>query len=108
MTYFPSYDTGHIENYASNNYSILASVFVTAVMFLPSRCVAKIGEFLPSRCLAAIRGLLQSRYLATIGDTQTHARAHTHRHQRDHISLLLFFQNKESRLKSDYYRPNII
>jgi hypothetical protein len=57
--YFHWYDTGHIENSF-----IVAYVFVTAVTFLPSRCLATIRGFLPSRCLA------------TIGrDTQ--ARAHT-------------------------------
>jgi hypothetical protein len=30
--------------------SIVACVFVTAVTFLPSRCLAKIGGFSPSRC----------------------------------------------------------
>jgi hypothetical protein len=55
IAYFPSYDTGHIENDASNNSFIVASVFVTAVTFLPSRCLATIGGFLPSRCLAMQR-----------------------------------------------------
>jgi hypothetical protein len=69
-------------------------VFVTVVTFLPSRCLATIGGFLPSHCLATIRAILPSRCLATIGgDT------HTHRQQRNLISFLLFFQNKESRLK---------
>jgi hypothetical protein len=56
IAYFPWYDTGRIENDASNNSSIVACVFVTAVRFLPSRCLATIGEFLPSHCLATIRG----------------------------------------------------
>jgi hypothetical protein len=43
ISYFPWYDTGHIENDASNNYSIVAFVFVTAVMFLPSRCLVTIN-----------------------------------------------------------------
>jgi hypothetical protein len=43
IAYFPSYDTGHIENDASNNSSIVACVFVTAVTFLPSRCLT-IGD----------------------------------------------------------------
>jgi hypothetical protein len=51
---FPSCDTGHIENDASNNSSIIACVFVTAETFLPSRCLATIRGFLPSRCLATI------------------------------------------------------
>jgi hypothetical protein len=79
IAYFPCYDTGHIENDASNNSSIVASVFVTAVTFLPSRFVAMIGGFLPSRCLGTIGGI--------------------HRQQRDVISLLLFLENKKRRLK---------
>jgi hypothetical protein len=78
IAYFSWYDTGHIENDASNNSSLVACVFVTAVTFLPSHCLAKIRGFLPSRCLATIRvlfteplpsnnrGVLQSRCLATI------------------------------------------
>jgi hypothetical protein len=42
---------------------------------------------LPSRCLAMIRGLLPSRCLATVRGIHRH----THRQQRDLISLLLFF-----------------
>jgi hypothetical protein len=45
IAYFPRYDTDHIENDASNNSSIVACVFVTAVTFLPSRCLATIGFF---------------------------------------------------------------
>jgi hypothetical protein len=43
IAYFPWYDTGNMENDASNNSSIFARAFVTAVMFLPSRCLATIG-----------------------------------------------------------------
>jgi hypothetical protein len=39
---FVWYDTGHIENNESNNSYIVACVFVTAVKFLPSRCLATI------------------------------------------------------------------
>jgi hypothetical protein len=66
IAYFPSYDACHIENDASNNSSIVACVFLTAVTFLPSRWVATIGGFLPSRCLATIGGFLSIRCLATI------------------------------------------
>jgi hypothetical protein len=45
IAYFPSYDTGHIENDASDNSSIAACVFVTAVTFLPGRCLATIGGY---------------------------------------------------------------
>jgi hypothetical protein len=42
---FPCYNTGRIENDASNNSSIVACVFVTAVTFLPSRCLATIRRY---------------------------------------------------------------
>jgi hypothetical protein len=75
IAYFPWYDTGHIENDASKNSSIVACVFITAVTFLPSRCLATIGAFLPSRCLATIKGIYR----------------HKHREQRDIISLFYIF-----------------
>jgi hypothetical protein len=82
---------GHIENDTSNNSSIVACVFVTAVRFLPSRCLATIGFFfyrtepLPSND----KGIFFTKPLSSNdrGDTQTHA----HRQQRDLISLLYFF-----------------
>jgi hypothetical protein len=46
IVYFPSYDTGHIENDASNNPSVIAREFFTAVTFLPSRYLATVGGFL--------------------------------------------------------------
>jgi hypothetical protein len=45
IAYFPSYDKGHTENDASNNSSIVACVFVTAVTFLTSCCLATIRGF---------------------------------------------------------------
>jgi hypothetical protein len=45
---------GHIENDVSNTSFFVACVFVTAVTFLPSRCLATIGGFLLSRSLATI------------------------------------------------------
>jgi hypothetical protein len=124
---FPWYDTGHIENDASNNYSVIACVFLTAVTFLPShclatiggslpsRCLATIGGFLPSRCLAAvggflpscclatIRGLLPSRCLATVGEIYRHTRALTHTQTATwYHEPTLFFQNKESKLKIQF------
>jgi hypothetical protein len=51
IAYFPWYDTGHIENDASNNSSIVGCAFVTAVTFLPSSCLATIGGFLPNRAI---------------------------------------------------------
>jgi hypothetical protein len=46
IDYFPWYDPGHIESDESNNSSIVARVFVTAVTFLPGRCLATIRGFL--------------------------------------------------------------
>jgi hypothetical protein len=65
IAYFPWYDTGHTENDASNNSSIVACVLITEVTFLPSRCLAPIGGFLPSRCLATIRGIQRQRHTHT-------------------------------------------
>jgi hypothetical protein len=45
IAYFPSYNTGNIENDESNNSSIVLCVFVTAVKFLPSRCLVTIREY---------------------------------------------------------------
>jgi hypothetical protein len=45
IAYFPGYDTGHLKNKASNNSPIVACVFVTAVTFLPTRCLATIGGY---------------------------------------------------------------
>jgi hypothetical protein len=42
---------GCIGNDVSNNYSIVACVFVTAVTLLPSRCLAAMGGFLPNRAV---------------------------------------------------------
>jgi hypothetical protein len=81
IAYFPWYDTDHIENDTSNNSSSVACVFVTAVTFLPSRCLAMIGGFLPRRSLATVRRFLPTRCLPTIGG---------HRQQHDLISVLYF------------------
>jgi hypothetical protein len=57
IAYFPWCDTVHIEDDASNNCSIVACVFITAMTFLPSLCLATTEGFLPSRCLATIGGI---------------------------------------------------
>jgi hypothetical protein len=41
---FLGYDTDRTENYASNNYSIVACVFVAAGTCLPSHCLATMRE----------------------------------------------------------------
>jgi hypothetical protein len=106
IAYFPWYNTSHIENDASNNSSVVACVFVIAVTFLPSRCLATIMGFLPSRCLVTIRWSLPSSCLATIGGIHRHR--HTHTQKRDLMSLLYFFQNKESRLRRTWIEVSII
>jgi hypothetical protein len=45
IAYFPWYDTDPIENDVSNNSSIVACVFVTAVTFLPSSCLETLGGY---------------------------------------------------------------
>jgi hypothetical protein len=45
IAYFPWYDRGHIGNDRSKNSSIVASVFVTMVRFLLSRCLATVGGY---------------------------------------------------------------
>jgi hypothetical protein len=62
IAYFPWCDADYIENDASNNSSIVECVFVTAVTFLPSRCLATIWTI----------------------------RRHTHRQQHDLMRLLYF------------------
>jgi hypothetical protein len=52
IAYVPRYDTDRVENDVCNNDSIVACVFVTAVTFPPSRCLATIGGFLPNRAIA--------------------------------------------------------
>jgi hypothetical protein len=47
----------NIENDESNNSSIVGRVFITAVTFLPNRCLAMIGGFLPSGFLAIIEDI---------------------------------------------------
>jgi hypothetical protein len=44
IAYFPSYNTYRIENYVFNNSSIVPCVFVVAVKFIPSRCLATIRD----------------------------------------------------------------
>jgi hypothetical protein len=45
-----------IENDASKNSYIIPCVFVVAVTFLSSRCLATKGKCLPSYCLGMARG----------------------------------------------------
>jgi hypothetical protein len=43
---FLGYDTDRLDNDASNNSSIVACVFIAAVIFQPSSCLAMIGEYI--------------------------------------------------------------
>jgi hypothetical protein len=71
IAYFSWYDIGHTENGSSNNTSVVACVLVTAVTFLPTRCLATIRGFLPRHCLVTLRGFLPSRCLATMRGIHT-------------------------------------
>jgi hypothetical protein len=51
IAFFPC-DTDHIENDVSNNYSILACVFVAAITCFTDSLPKTIGGFSPNRCLA--------------------------------------------------------
>jgi hypothetical protein len=108
VAYFHWYAAGHIENDASNNFSIVACVFVTAVTSLPSRCLATIGGYtyrhtdrwegfsisaveMGSGAVLYVPSFIKIGWgiqKLIVGDTQTH----THRQQRDLISLLYFFK----------------
>jgi hypothetical protein len=119
IAYFSWYDIGHIENDASNNSSIVVGVFITAVTFLPSRCLAMIGgctyrhtdwwEGFFNWSVEMGSGAVIKFYKDWLrhskvngGDTQTHTQTATWSHK-----LTLFFQNKESRLKSSYEFKNL-
>jgi hypothetical protein len=118
---FPWYVTDCLKNDASNNSYISACVFVDAVTFLSSRCLAMIGRFLPSSCLATITVDTQAHRLLLmiyevrlemvpgaiiyipsfmkIGSGIQKLIRGIHRQHGDLINLLLFFQIKENRLK---------
>jgi hypothetical protein len=84
IAYFPWYDTSHIENDASNNSSIVVCIFVTAVTFLPGRCLATMEGFLPGCCLAT-----------TGGYTDIHTHILVHKHARARAKHSLFFTYTE-------------
>jgi hypothetical protein len=113
IAYFPWYDTGHIENDASNNSSVVACVFVTGVMFLLSRCLATIGGYTYRHTdwwegifnEAVEMGSVYVPSFIKIGsgiqkfieDTQTHTHTATWSHE-----PTLFFQNKENSNKINW------
>jgi hypothetical protein len=95
----------------SNIYSIFACVFVTAVTFLQSRCLATKGGYTDTQTdgrdfLIRPRDGLRWRDIRTKfhkdlfrcskvnkgGYTDTHANKQTHEQQRDLMSLLYFFK----------------
>jgi hypothetical protein len=88
IAYFPSYDTYNIEKDASNNSSIVGRVFVTAVTFLPSRCLATINftEPLPTDDKGTFTEPLPSNDKREI---------HIHTDSNVIISLLYIFQNRK-------------
>jgi hypothetical protein len=44
IVYFHRHDKDRVENHSSNITSIVACVFIAVVTFLPSRCLAAIGD----------------------------------------------------------------
>jgi hypothetical protein len=106
---FLSYD-------ASNNYSIVACVFVAVVTFLPNRCIATIGVHINTRRLmGGIYGVRRSDWLSCHGihakfhkDWLRHSEIDTGGHTDTQTArwspkpTLFFFQNKESTLKWFY------
>jgi hypothetical protein len=111
---FLLYDMDRTENDASDNSSIVASVFVAAVTFLLSRCLSTIGEHIQTHRL--VGGIMKYAvgldsgvmiYIPSFmkigsGIQKLIERdTLTHRQHGDRIHRLLFFQNKEIRLKEN-------
>jgi hypothetical protein len=105
IAYFPWYDTDSIEKYSSKNSSILAYAFVAAVTFLPSCCLATIGGYRHADWWVGFMkyviemGSCPMIYIPSVIKILVNKGRQTRRWRDDHLSLLLFFQNKESRLK---------
>jgi hypothetical protein len=57
IPYFPLYDTDRIENETFNNYSIVACVFVVALTFLPSRCLATVRGYFTEQLPSSGKGI---------------------------------------------------
>jgi hypothetical protein len=83
ITYSPLYDTDRIENDTSNNSSIVASVFVSARVFTEPLPSNDIMIYIPCfiKIYSGIEKLIEG----------------IHRQHGDHIRLLLFCGNEESR-----------
>jgi hypothetical protein len=95
-----------IENDASNSSSILQCVFVAAVTFLPSPCLATVRMHIQTHRLMG--GIYEVCHLDGVRWQDIHTRFNNNwfRHSKvDKVGytvslLLFFFQNKESRLES--------
>jgi hypothetical protein len=120
IAYFPLYTTGRIEN-ESNNSFIVACVFVTAVTCLTSHCLATIGGY-TYRHTDWREGFI--KYAVEMGSGAAicmpsfikigsavqkliggYIHSQTRRQHGDLISLLSFFQNKESNAKNNTEAP---
>jgi hypothetical protein len=86
---------GHIENDASDTFSTVACVLVTAVTYLPSRCLATIGGILTESLPNKYRG------------GHTCARTHAHRQQRELMSLLYFPKYGECAKKGSVFHDSL-
>jgi hypothetical protein len=107
ITYCPWYDSDRIENDTSDSYSIVASVFVDAILFLLSRCLVTTAGYtfrgidwweifmkwaveIGSGAMIYVPSFIKIRS----GINFVIRGLHRHRLRGDHISLLYFFGNK--------------
>jgi hypothetical protein len=119
IAYFRWYDKDRTKDDASNNYFIVACVFVAVVTFFPSRCLVTVGGYTYRQRF--MWGTYEVRRWDGLRRHDIHTKFHnvwfihskvlggtqTHRQHGDRISLLSFFQNKELSLIKvglwDYY-----
>jgi hypothetical protein len=112
FSFFLRYDTGRIENDAFNNFSVGACVFVAAVTFLPSRCLATIRGYTYRRTDSS-EGFMKYAIEMSSGamiyipsfikiDSSIQKLMgwdlQTRRQHDDLIGIFLFFKNKKNRL----------
>jgi hypothetical protein len=105
IAYFPWYDTDHIQNNSSNK-SYIVCVFVATVIFLPSRCLAMVGDTHTDTktdgrdlCSRPLRWVQVPSFIKMGSAIRNSIDVmHTHRQRKDRISLF-YFLNTENRPK---------
>jgi hypothetical protein len=101
IAYFPWYDTGYIENDASKYSSTVACVFVSAVTFPQSSCLAMIGFFFTEPLPGNHKGI----FAEPLPSNNRRIHKHAHKQKRELISLLCF--DVELRLSPRWVGGNI-